>query len=246
MKYLLLTFLFLAQMASAQIVLSGSAALSGASGFNTLVAPVGNGNVWTFVGSTNWDGTATPTYSRTAGNVLICFAKWEGAGGTGTNFSAGNDTNFNMRAQSDHGNGDLHSIMGWKVIQYSEASTINIQISGGTPSFVRIIATEWSVSGTVSFDQYVATTGTSASVATGNITTSRNNTLCLVGYGEYTSGVPSVYQINGVAGTIIPGDTAHGSTQIWYRKPTTTFIGQGTATISSSAWIGQLGSWYAE
>lgn len=109
--------------------------------------------------------------------------------------------------------------------------------SGAT--FTRMVAFEFSSTGTISFDTQNTGSGTGTALASGNITTAGVSDLVLGSYGEYGGGDTSLEQINGQTATEVVRTISNASS--WYKSFTSDFTGNSTATLQSAApWIGNI------
>lgn len=90
--------------------------------------------------------------------------------------------------------------------------------------------------GTVTFDQQNAAFGTSASAASGNITTTGATSIALGGVTDGgLSTAPTAMQINGVGATANTHGPVINSLNSFFRIVSSTFTGQATATVESAA-----------
>jgi len=188
--------------------------------------------------------TFTFTLSVTAGDQIAIVPKWEGSSSDTTL-----TTSDGVNTYTDHFSA-AHPVAAaagepWTSLITAVAATtasLSITVTLGAARTWReghAVAIRPDAAGTISLDGTPAGTGgISGSVATGNTTTTGQSSNCglsIVAYGGYGDD-PSSEQINGGAADFIVGPVAPANSELWARRYTSGFTGQGTATIGFNNW----------
>lgn len=191
---------------------------------------------FTFVNSgTSADSNTVQVANVVAGNLIVLWFKTEGTIGTPT--VSDGTSSLSVRPVNSHGNGDLHGFFAYLLSANSGNPVTYTVTPGGSGSFKRIVAMQFSYTGgSISFDTDIATAdGTSTAPNSGNITTTGTDELVLGGYGEYSDSTVSSRLINGSAAD---GNVDSSQTSLWRRAVGATFTGAASCTIGpSAAWI---------
>lgn len=186
-------------------------------------------------GSNSADGESTSLAVTltgvAAGNLIVCWSKFEGADTTDT--MSDGTSSLAQGAKINHANGDLRGRFFYLVAANSGTRTYTLSLAGARP-YKRLHVWEFSSSGTLSLDVQNTGSGAAGTASSGTVTTTGSDAVALGGYGEYTAAVPSNPQINGVAagGSIINVPT-NTYTASWYRLLSATFA-NGAATINAN------------
>lgn len=181
-----------------------------------------------------------------AGDLLICWAKWELAQGATLSMakdtgSPANAFTFDAANRANHGNGELSSAFGYKVAASADATATFRLTHSATASYRRFFVLQFRPDSgdTVTKDGNGAiATGSSTAPNSGNITTTGTDEVVVGGYGEYSALTTSSELINGVSATE-PTGSPRANSSVWYRILTATFTGgAASATLSGSQdWV---------
>jgi len=180
--------------------------------------------------------------SVTAGGLIFVAFSWEGADTTLTVADGGVNTYTEVSFTGGHPGGGATPSEPWNACFWAVAATTTTLTITGTYGAARTFRAITALffnpdaAGTISLDGTpTAAGGLGTSVATGNITTSTQDTNCglaLTSYSEYGDN-PTSEQINGSAADNI---TNNGNHEVWMSRYTSGFTGQGTATIGFNHW----------
>lgn len=172
--------------------------------------------------------------SVAAGDLVICWTRYEGADTT-TTVSDGTST-FTPATRYSHGVG-LVGQFHYLLASVATGVVSCTQTLTAARQFRAITTMVFSKTGTPTFDAENGATGTSASLNSGNIATADTDEVVVGGYSNFGGGLPTSEQINGVAATAVVDDpNSLGSMR--YRILTSTFgAGAATGSISSFEWV---------
>jgi hypothetical protein len=167
-----------------------------------------------------------------AGDLVFIAVAWALASGSVT--VSDGTSSFTMRPAVANGIG--FSVQGGYLLSSVKSGTVTYTISGETPSSVIVL--EFSYSGVCTYDKGTGASGNSASLNSGNITTTGTDELALA-IGDANT-APSSEQIDGLA-----ADSSYASgapLYAWWKAFASTFTGAATATITSGYWVCSIDS----
>jgi len=170
----------------------------------------------------------------TGGNLLVVWIKFENnPHRTLVSVSDGTSA-FTLDTETDHSNGELSGCFAYLLSANAGNKTITATFDD-TNTYTRMFVSEFSYSDTCEFDTSAQGQGNSASLSSGNFTTTGTNELVVAGFGEYSSTTTSSEQIAGSAATE-PAYSPEAWSSIWYLA-TTVSNDDATASIDSSNWV---------
>lgn len=172
----------------------------------------------------------------TSGNLLVAWVTNESANTNST--VAGNSSGtWTSATNRNHGNNDMHGRFSYLLSGDSGDTTITATFSASS-TFRKIIVSEWRSSTTAIFDAENGTTGSSATLGSGNITTAGAG-LILAGATQYDGATLSLPLIGTNSGVNIPD--AELTSRVWAVQTSgaTTAAASGIWSFSS-AWIGSV------
>ena len=189
----------------------------------------------------------------TAGDLIYVSVCWEGADSVITCSDGGVNTYtqvFGSNLNNGTGNPEPWNQCFRAVAATTTSVTITASYGGGADSrtfrTITVLVFHPDAAGTISLDGTPAGTGgISASIATGNVTTSTqaaNCGLAITSYAFYGDD-PSSEQINGTAADNI---TTNNGAEVWMLRYTNGFTGQGAATIGFNNWSAGLATFKIE
>jgi|GEM_PF-1015829 len=190
---------------------------------------------FTLVQSNAADNTNTITLNNaTAGNLIVVWVKWEEASVSGSASITDGTSSFTMGTAAHFGTSQPSGQFGYLLSANGGNRTYTVIFPTGA-LFPRLRIAEFSYTGTISFDAQNTGNGSSASPASGNITTTGTDELVLGGYGEYSTGALSNPLLNGQAAG---GTVGIEFTKMWYKTFSSTFTGNASAALSSAGgWV---------
>lgn len=196
-------------------------------------------------GSGSGSGTTIATgaaLSVTAGDLIFAAVSWEGADTTVSMADGGVNSYSEVSFTGGHPGGGATPTEPWNACFWAVAATttsVTLTATYGAARTFRVITAlcfHPDAAGTISLDGTpTAAGGLSTAIATGNITTTTQDTNCglaLTSYSEYGDN-PTSEQINGTAADNV---TNNGNHEVWMLRYTNGFTGQGTATIGFNHW----------
>lgn len=177
-----------------------------------------------------------------AGNLIPVFVSHFGAPTTITV----SDGTTSLTALTKHDHTDANKSGQWFYLLVANGGSKTYTATlGAARAFRRIEVWEYSYSGTISFDQENSdeSNGGTASITSGNITTTGTDEVVLAGFTDGSAGHSTGEQINGV--TFDNELTSGSNVDVWDRVVTATFTGQATGTANSGFWLCVIASFKA-
>lgn len=202
---------------------------------------------WAFVqdGSTFWDGItpAPPKTTHTvaltsvgADSLIVAWIKHEGAP---TTYSVSDGTTtFTAGTVVDHTNLDLSAIFQYLLSANSGNKTYTLTVGASRPN-LQFVVKEFSHASSAEFDQQNTGQGNGTSAASGAITTTGANVVCIGGVAAYSSGTQSAHQLGGVAASNLEPAAGPANSQqgIAFDRVATLSGGTATVTVPLDDWI---------
>jgi hypothetical protein len=186
---------------------------------------------------------ASATY--TSGNTLVVSGKWEG-NVTITSIADSTNGSYTLKTEEVHSSGvaprcqqaHIGNITGF-------TGTITVTFSGTGATWSHFAVSEYSgmPAAADNSDQFITAEGSFSTPSTnppasGNVTTTQNDEVCVAIIGAYTGETFSSLQINGVAAT---ARGTFSDTVVYDTIPSATFTGQATGSMdANSIWVMSL------
>ena len=180
--------------------------------------------------------TITHAIAVGSGDLVVVMAKHEGSGGESITMSSSADGAADGHGtQLDHSSATLSVRFGYFLAHSAGTITFTATFGSAVP-YRRILVFVHTHTGTASLDGDNGAEGSGTALASGNITTTGNDTVAFGGSGEYGSQAISSMQINGTAAD--QTETPLFYLAMWSKVFTSTFTGQATATLDSgNSWL---------